>query len=238
MPITLCSKEEFIPKALESIIPVESVVDVGAGIRPQTFFIPSTHVIVEPFKPYIDRLKESSAFSSHMVILNGTWDQVLPFFPDKSVDTVFALDVIEHFKKEAGFKFINQAERIARKQVVIFTPSGMYEQSYDDESKADRWGMQGGFWQSHRSGWKPEDFNGDWELLVCNDFHQTDQYDEVLHEPFGAFWAIKTIQKNAALPENRLHLSELTTIFLVQYCFQRIKSGIYARLQRWFSVKR
>src|SRR5205085_2801196 len=36
------------------------------------------------------------------VFVNATWDQVLPMLPDKSVDSVFALDFIEHLEKRTA----------------------------------------------------------------------------------------------------------------------------------------
>ena len=59
---------------------------------------------------------------TRFVPFNGTWDQVLPLMPDASVDSVFALDVIEHMEKDDGLKFLREAERVARCQVMIFTP--------------------------------------------------------------------------------------------------------------------
>lgn len=41
---------------------------------------------------------------------------------NKSYDIVFCLDVIEHLEKEEGFKLIKDAESIAIKAVVFYTP--------------------------------------------------------------------------------------------------------------------
>lgn len=30
---------------------------------------------------------------------------------------------------------------------------GYFEQTYESRDKSDRWGMDGGYWQRHRSGW-------------------------------------------------------------------------------------
>jgi len=50
--------------------------------------------------------------------------------------------------------------------------------------------MKGGRWQTHRSGWTPDDFGPEWHVVVCGDFHVVDENEAPLDEPFGAFWAI------------------------------------------------
>jgi hypothetical protein len=191
MNIKWCTRSELQITAAKQIIPTQVILDIGAGIEPQKFFKPAVHVIIDPYLPYINVLKEKKK-ADHMIFLHGTWDKTLPLFPDKSVDTIFALDVIEHFEKEDGLRFLKEAERVARKQIVIFTPWGLYEQDYDEDNLTDRWGMQGGFWQAHRSGWTPEDFDGEWQFFASKEFHKVDQHELVLDHPHGAFWAIKT----------------------------------------------
>jgi hypothetical protein len=115
----------------------------------------------------------------------------MKILPDKSVDSVFALDVIEHMEKEDGLKFLKEAERVARQQIMIYTPLGFYPQTYDDPDKSDRWGMGGGYWQTHRSGWSPEDFGEGWELICCKEYHFIDEDEQLLEKPFGAIWAFR-----------------------------------------------
>jgi hypothetical protein len=169
--------------------PARVVVDVGPGIRPQTILSPAIHLCVEPFEPYLSRLREDVGNDPRFVFLNATWDGVLPLMPDHSVDTVVALDVIEHLGRSGGRKLLEHSVRIARQQVVVFTPLGFYRQSYRHRG-TDRWGMQGGRWQTHRSGWSPDDFGDEWHIVGCRDFHTVDENEEALDEPFGAFWAV------------------------------------------------
>jgi hypothetical protein len=125
--------------------------------------------------------------------------------PSKSVDSVFALDVIEHLEKADGLRFLQQAERVARRQIVIFTPLGFFPQSYEDPDKPDRWGMQGGYWQTHRSGWLPEDFSEDWELVCFESYHLVDQDEQPLEKPFGAIWAFRNLSDTTPrkIPKHR-----------------------------------
>lgn len=69
-------------------------------------------------------------------------------FPEKSFDLVLCSEIIEHLDKKDGFVLLNNAERWARKKVVITTPNGYLPQSsYDDNSL-----------QEHKSGWSVDDF--------------------------------------------------------------------------------
>jgi hypothetical protein len=224
MSIQWESREMIFSIVEKNIVPTHIVLDIGAGIRPQSFFIPTTHIIVEPFLPYINSLKKEWMAIPRTVYLNGTWDRVLPFFPDKSVDTVFALDVIEHFEKEDGIRFIKEVERIASKQIVIFTPLGLYPQEYDESDLTDRWGLQGGYWQSHRSGWEPSEFSDSWDVFACKDFHTVDQHGSPMDRPFGAFWAIKSFSLQPVSPSERLFISELRMVDLIKYGFLSLKS--------------
>jgi hypothetical protein len=38
------------------------------------------------------------------------------------------------------------------------------------------------------------DFGPGWRIVACKDFHNTDSKGAVQAVPFGAFWAIKTIE--------------------------------------------
>lgn len=171
--------------------PARSVLDVGPGIRPQTLLSPEIHICVEPYEPYIERLRYELPSESRFLFFTAPWDRVLPHIADQSIDTVVALDVIEHLGRREGWRLLSEALRIARQQVVIFTPLGFYRQRYS-WGQADRWGMRGARWQTHRSGWVPEDFPLPWRIVACKDFHNVDEHDELLDVPFGAFWAIHT----------------------------------------------
>ena len=189
------AREAAIATALKRIARTDVVLDVGPGIQPQTYFRPRQHVCVEAHPPYVRRLQAERAGDAGLLLLCGTWQEVLPHLPDRSVDTAFALDLIEHLEKDEGYALLREMGRIARVQVVVFTPLGLYPQTYH-EGELDAWGMDGGHWQTHRSGWHPEDMEhaGDgWEAVVSPDFHRWDQDGNTLEVPLGAFWAIRTL---------------------------------------------
>lgn len=185
------------PQALEAaakalIIPTDVVLDVGCGIRPQWFFEAKTHHAIEPHMEYVNWLAEHHP---KIQVFHGHWEMSLFIDMPGIVGTVFALDVIEHMERLHGIKFIQKAMNAARQQVIFFTPIGFYPQSYAAGEK-DRWGMNGGYWQTHRSGWTPEDFGEGWQVLACKDYHKYDQYDQKLEQPIGAMYCIYTKEQD------------------------------------------
>ncbi len=222
------TREELIDAVGKEIIPTKIVMDVGPGIRPQSFFIPLIQIIVEPFLPYIERVRLNPDCFARNVYICNTWDKVLPKIAAKSIDTIFAIDVIEHFTKSEGKTFIEQAQRVAKKQIVIFTPLGFYPQDYQ-ENDVDRWGMNGGEWQAHKSGWLPTDFDGDWKIFACNDFHEFNQNEKKLNEPIGAFFAILSFEKTITPIEDRLVMEEIRIFEIIKYCAKRIVSSLQIR---------
>jgi hypothetical protein len=120
------------------------------------------------------------------VFLNARWDEVIGMLPDKSVDSVYALDFIEHLEKEDGLRMLREAERVARVQIVVYTPDGFFPQSHAPDGR-DRWGMDGGFWQTHRSGWGTEDFGEGWDFVISPDFILLDEHNQPLEQPMGSF---------------------------------------------------
>ena len=142
--------------AARLLSPAETLLDVGAGIRPQTLIACRRHVCAEPHGPYADVL---TAHGYEVI------ESPAPFvFDAVEADTVCFFDVIEHMERADGLRSLEKARATAR-QVVVFTPLGFMEQ------EGDAWGMGGEFWQKHRSGWTPDDFP-DWACLVDGKFHE------------------------------------------------------------------
>lgn len=147
------------------------VLDVGAGIRPQCLIKAKRHLCVEPHGEYVEWLRENG-----YDVLQSTAKDALCKLSD--LDTVIMLDVIEHMEKDDGLEVMKLCQEKAR-QVVIFTPLGFCVQAYSDGDK-DAWGMNGTDWQTHRSGWKPSEFQG-WRTYCDDTFHG---------DRGGAFFAI------------------------------------------------
>ncbi len=173
---------------------VDTVLDLGCGLRPQTFFRPKLHILCESHAGYVQLLQKYLARFSNVVVFQNTALEFAKTMPDKSVDSVFLLDMIEHLEKDYGRRLLQECERIARTQIVLFTPLGFMQQNYEASDK-DGGGLQGGEWQTHRSGWTPDDFDTSWDILGSRIYHTFNAKGE----PFGAFWAIKTMKQTATL---------------------------------------
>jgi hypothetical protein len=193
MDVTHVPRAEALDAVAALVKDVELILDLGAGIRPQSFVRrPLVHICVDAHRPYLERVQREIDGDPRYVFLHGRWDDVLPMLPDKSVDSVFALDFIEHLEKPDGFRMLREAERVARAQVVVYTPDGFFPQRHEPGA-ADRWGMDGGAWQTHRSGWSAEDFGDGWRFVISPDFILLDEHNQPLAEPMGALWAIRDL---------------------------------------------
>ena len=175
-----------------SIKPTNTVLDIGCGIRPQQYFKPKLHILCEPFRDYQNVLKEKFPNKHGYLRLQSTWEEVLFALPDKSIDTIFLLDVIEHLPKKTGIQLLKRTIEKAINQIVIFTPYGFIEQKHKDG--IDLWGMKGGKWQEHRSGWMPSDFDSSWNIYIDKKFHPKTIINGKVFKPVhGAMFAIKNM---------------------------------------------
>ncbi len=189
MPVTWLERSDLERAVVEHVERTDVVLDIGPGIRPQSFFRPRLHVCCEPHGEYVEVLQRNFASDPGVVVLQATGEEATRLLPDDSVDSVFLMDVIEHMEKGAGRGLLRECERVARRQVVVSTPLGFLPQEVNE---LDAWGMHGGHWQEHQSGWTPEDFEDSWDVLAVRRFYDEDAMGERLSEPAGAFWAIKT----------------------------------------------
>ena len=147
----------ILEQARAAIKPVDTVLDVGAGIRPQSIVPCARQVCMEPHYEYAAILLHAGYKTVYAAAPRG-FDYVRD-----AIDTVVLLDVIEHMTKDDGALTIRRSLEIARVQVVVFTPLGFLAQS------GDAWGLRGDVWQQHRSGWTPDDFPG-WRHFVNRRF--------------------------------------------------------------------
>lgn len=132
--------------APEGLVHCETVLDVGAGIRPFNWYKPSRHVCVEPYPVYAWLLRRAG-----YEVFSGTAEEGLNTL---KAEQILLLDVIEHMDRAVGERVVDLARKAASRQVVLYTPLGFMAQD------GDAWGLGGHEWQRHRSGWTPEDFPG------------------------------------------------------------------------------
>lgn len=76
--------------------------------------------------------------------------RMLPF-KSKSFNVVLCTQVLEHLDKQEGQNLLRAMERIARKKVVITTPTGSLE----------RMAQNGNPYQRHKTGWFPDELKGE-----------------------------------------------------------------------------
>ena len=127
-----------------------TVFDIGAGVRPMTWYKPRRHVCVEPYGPYADVLKAHGYEVWPVTALTALYN--LKAEPV----AIYLLDVIEHMERDEALRVLELAQEIAD-EIVVYTPLGFLPQTTDE------WGYGGDDWQTHRSGWSPADFPG-WEI--------------------------------------------------------------------------
>lgn len=118
----------------------ESVLDLGCGPDSPLQYCKNIKysVGVEAFEPY---LKESQTKKIHSKYFKRKIEDVS--FPCNSFDAVIMIDVLEHLPKETAKKILLNAEKWARKKVILTTPNGFFPMDEVDEN----------IWQKHRSGW-------------------------------------------------------------------------------------
>jgi glycosyltransferase involved in cell wall biosynthesis len=200
MNIYWYTKEDLLNNIVNQLKKVDVILDIGCGIIPQNFIKPKVHICCDPFKQYLELLKDNinNGKDRSYVFINASWSEVIKIFPEKSIDSIFILDVVEHLNKDEGIKLLKETEKIAREQIVIFTPLGFLPQKHPDGK--DAWGLEGSKWQEHKSGWLPEDFDDSWEIHAAKEFHYENDFYIKFPKPYGAFFAIKNIKKNEELP--------------------------------------
>lgn len=201
--VNVQGRRHYYPTAAELLSAIERTVketeialDLGCGIRPMNYFRPKLHLLVEPWREYADILTYRHAGDKSVIVLRAGALEVLRTLGDNSVDSIFLLDVIEHLEKDIGLKVIEECERVAREQVVLFTPLGFMPQHVEIGQK-DGWGLSGNAVQTHLSGWEPEDFSSAWSFHICENFHTHDFAGSSIPEPYGAFFAIRNFERKA-----------------------------------------
>ena len=190
----------FIDYVKTKFIKTDVVLDIGSGIYPfnHISFVPKLQIIIEPYSEYVDILKKVFMEDSYVLIFKAEALHVLSLLTENSIDSVFAIDVIEHMDKNSGRELIAELERVTRSQIIIFTPLGFVPQHVSPDKK-DRWGLNGGEFQEHLSGWTPEDFGNKFDFYVCKEFHKFGDDGKELDEVHGAFFAIQNMAKNLTL---------------------------------------
>ena len=79
----------------------EIILDVGCGIVPINYFRPKLHIMVEPWKEYVDILSYRHGDDKSVLIIKLGALEALSALQTNSIDSIFLIDVIEHSKADA-----------------------------------------------------------------------------------------------------------------------------------------
>lgn len=165
---------DFWGQVKELLLPSSVVLDLGCGIKPISFLETDLLVCLEPFAPYISYLRKRYR-GTRVIMVQQDAITFLKNQPDESIDTIIAIDVLEHLSKEDGQELLRQMLRVCSIQSLIVTPNGFMPQ-HVSEFGTDEWGYEGNVKQSHLSGWTPSDFK-DWTTLVSPEYEYESDFE-------------------------------------------------------------
>lgn len=141
-----------------------TVLDVGCGVGVTVKeFICPIKIGIDIHRSYLENAHPIPNF----IKLNLAAERLSEIFPTNSVDSITLIDVIEHFEKPMAYSVLSQAEAVAAKKVIIFTPRGFFRQA-----QVDHYGLGGEKYQEHLSGWEIEEFQAlGYNVIVFPQFH-------------------------------------------------------------------
>jgi hypothetical protein len=153
-----------------------SVLDVGTGLMHSLEDLPCpVKVGLDAHRPYLEHRRLANA-----VPVNASAIELERVFVPNALDLVTMIDVLEHFERSDAVDVLRQAESVARRRVVLFTPRGNFPQEGHDA-----FGMGGEELQRHRSQWEPADLTGlGYRVVVLAGFHGP--WNSSFVESFGA----------------------------------------------------
>src|SRR5260221_5374737 len=166
----------------EALLGCESVLDVGCGVTPtmRQLGVPQTCGV----EGYASSFLEARRQNTHDQLVQCDVRELSQQFHPRQFDACVALDVIEHLTKPDGLKLIADMEKIAKKRVIFFTPSGFLLQHHASNDDL----------QEHLSGWEAAEM----ERLGYRVIGQLGpkilrgKYHSLKHRP-AAFWGLLSL---------------------------------------------
>lgn len=123
--------------------PTATILDVGCGARSPLGGVEKRWLTSVGVDVHLPSLRSSARSQLHEAHVAADIRQLEDVFKPKSFDILIALDVIEHLPKDDGLRLLRAMDALARRKVIVFTPSGFLAQApYDDNP-----------FQEHVSGW-------------------------------------------------------------------------------------
>lgn len=149
---------------LQSVIDEDDdVLDIGCGLKLLTCFLRCNKLTgIDGYKNY---LTNKDIFCDITQIDN--------IISKKTYDVVLAIDVIEHLEKDDGYKLLNNLFNIAKKCVVVFTPT-IWKDNKDAVININNWSY-GNVYNYHKSLWKLEELTS-LGFVEFNNFNYKNKY--------------------------------------------------------------
>ncbi len=154
----------------------DSVLDVGTGLMHSLELVDCPVKLgLDAHRPYLERRRVPGA-----VPINASATELERLFVPGAVDLITLIDVLEHFAPHDAREVLRQAETVAHRRVVLFSPRGEFPQH-----GFDAFGLGGEDYQRHRSAWEPADLAAlGYRVIVLTGFH--DVRNRSFVEAFGA----------------------------------------------------
>lgn len=129
----------------KALVGSEKVLEVGCGKTPNLKWLGIQNTTgLDGFAPYVEEARRENL---HAEVILGDARELERYFKPGQFDTVVALDLIEHLRKEDGLRMMRSTEAIASRKIIFFTPNGFLPQhSYENNDL-----------QEHLSGWEAEE---------------------------------------------------------------------------------
>jgi len=144
---------------------IQTVLDVGCGLSLKSQYIDAqVRVGVDIYRPFLEKIGAECPYA----VVNADAMDLDKLFLPHSFDLVLLLDIVEHLEKKESIKLLEMAEKIARIAVIIETPKGYIPQNIDI------WEWGGHKYQTHRSGWEPEEFIKRGYKVIIRDYKMSD----------------------------------------------------------------
>lgn len=187
----------------EALQGCESVLDVGCGVTPTMRQLGVRQTCgAEGYAPSFTEAKRQN---THDRLVQCDVRELSRHFQPGQFDACVALDVIEHLTKSDGLKLIADMERIARKRVIFFTPSGFLEQHHASNDDL----------QEHLSGWEAAEMErlGYRVIGQLGPKRLRGEYHALKRRP-AAFWGLVSLA--GQLTRSQHHPAEAAAILCVK----------------------
>lgn len=151
----------------------ESLLSLCCGIGFELSGLSTENVTAVDAAPqYLEQVKRRCPQAS---TVNSDALEYLQQAQDNSFDVISIIDGIEHMDKETGRKLIPEMKRVAKREILLFTPQGPSKDGYLKNEPHNAWGIEGAdHFQTHKSGWTAEELEsyGFTKMATANDVSQ------------------------------------------------------------------